>query len=343
MLDKPTYSQLRAAPRLSLRDAAPIRAPFTLYVEPTNICNFKCVYCPESFDDFEEKTGGLARMDIAAFTTVAAQIRELGGVKSLNLYMMGEPLVNKALPDFVRIATGPGVADRVSITTNGSLLTEDAGRKLIDADLDYLRVSIYGGNAEAYARKTQSKVPLSRVRANVARFRALRDELNGRAFIYVKMIDSGDAAENAEFIEAFKDIADEVVIEPVMNWNDPEEGNLARVDRDSMLNSDYFRNRKTICPFPFYSLVIHSDLRVSVCCVDWAKEAVVGDLQHETIAKIWHGEKLRAFQLAHIDGKRSSLSACKNCTYLHTAPDSLDGLTREDFLARHAQRVHATP
>ncbi len=334
MDDARPYSLLRQNARVPLREAVPLRAPFTLYVEPTNICNFKCVYCPESFDDFEEKSGGLQRMDLPAFTRLADQIRDLGRLKTLNFYMMGEPFVNKALPDFVRVAKQTGVADRVIITSNGSLLTEDASRKTLEAGLDYLRISIYGGDPDAHARRTQSKIPFERVRANVARFKAMRDAMGSKTFLYAKMIDSGDAGENGRFLAAFSPIADEANIEPVMNWNDPAEGNLAQIDRATLLGGDYFQKRKSICPFPFYTLVVHADLRVSVCCVDWAKQAVVGDLKTQTLTDVWRGQPLRDFQLAHIEGRRAELPACADCTYLHTAPDSLEGLTADEFLRR---------
>ncbi len=334
MTEIPPYSQLRTGRRIALREAVPLRAPFTLYVEPTNICNFKCVYCPESFDDFEDRSGGLNRMDLAAFERLAGEVVALGGVKALNLYMMGEPFVNKALPDFVRISKSTGMTDRTSITTNGSLLTEDNSRRIMEAGLDYLRVSIYGGNAETFARNTQSRISLDRVFRNVARFRALRDSLHAKTFIYIKMIDSRNAEENRQFLDMFSAIGDEAIIEPVMNWNDPEEGNLAGIDRSTMLDNAFFQHRKNICPFPFYTLVVHSDLRVSVCCVDWANEAVVGDLKVQSLAEIWRGQKIREFQIAHLEGRKSELSACRNCTFLHTSPDNLEGLTADDFRAR---------
>ena len=182
--------------------------------------------------------------------------------------------------------------------------------------------------------KPNPKCHWTACKANVAKFRELRDELRGATVIYAKMIDSGDPAENAEFLEKFGPIVDEAVIEPVMNWNDPSEGNLAQVDSDTLLRGPNFQNRKTVCPQPFYTLVVHSDLRVSVCCVDWAKEAVVGDLKTETLAEVWRGAALRDFQLAHLEGRKSELAACKNCTFLHTMPDNLDDLSPEEYRAR---------
>jgi hypothetical protein len=60
----------------------------------------------------------------------------------------------------------------------------------------------------------------------------------------------------------------------------------------------------------------------------------VGDLKTQTLAEIWRGQALRDFQTAHLDGRRNELSACESCTFLHTAPDNLDGLSSAEFLAR---------
>ena len=119
-----------------------------------------------------------------------------------------------------------------------------------------------------------------------------------------------------------------------MNWNDPEEGNLSGIDPVQLQKKGYFANKKEACPFPFYTLVIHSDLKLSACCVDWDKKVVVGDLRTQTLREIWQGESLRDLQLAHLKKHRQMLPGCRNCTYLHTAPDNLDGLTPENFVTR---------
>ena len=148
------------------------------------------------------------------------------------------------------------------------------------------------------------------------------------------MLETADARDNIQFKQLFAEAGDEVLLEPVMNWNDPEEGNLSGLAKDALLNRPYFLAKKEVCPFPFYTSVIHSDLSVSVCCVDWNKQTVVGNLRRESLADIWKGEALRTFQLTHLQRKRHELNGCKHCTYLHTAPDNIDSLTDGVFLAR---------
>jgi MoaA/NifB/PqqE/SkfB family radical SAM enzyme len=92
----PAYSSLRKQPRIALAEQAPLQAPFTINLEPTNICNFRCKYCPVSFPDYEKISGGLFQMKMDDFVKISNQIIELSprGIKTLNFYMMGEPFVN---------------------------------------------------------------------------------------------------------------------------------------------------------------------------------------------------------------------------------------------------------
>lgn len=329
------YSQLRQTSRLNLVDAVPLPGPMAVYLEVTNICNFKCVFCPESFDNYEEKAGGLFRSDSDRVVGTLDQLAAMGGVRTLNFYMMGEPFVHKQLTQFIRHAKAIRSADRLSVTSNGTLILPRVFDEVIDSGLDYLRISIYGGTEATHSQRTQSSIPLSRIRENVEAFRKHRDARGSATpYVYVKMIDSRDPGENESFTRLFSDVADEVKIEPVMNWNDPGEGNLAGIPQEELLQGDYFANRKSACPFPFYTLVIHSDMKVSVCCVDWSKQLVIGDLATESLVDIWRGPRLRQIQITHLEGKRNTLPGCATCTYLHTAPDSVDALSAEEFARR---------
>lgn len=331
------YSSLRILGRINLAEAVPLAGPLTIYLEPTNICNFKCVYCPESFDNYKELAGGHFQLSLEDFKAVAKQIKDLGTVKTLNFYMMGEPFVNKQLTQFISLAKSEAIADKVIVTSNGTLVKPAIYQDICDSQLDYLRISIYGGNENSHATNTQSSFRLSRIKDNILGLKQFRDERGQKhPFIYIKMIESPNADDNRQFKEMFSEASDEVFIEPVMNWNDPDEGNLAGQAKDTELSRQYFSAQKAVCPFPFYTLVIHSDLKVSVCCVDWNKQTIVGDLRNETLADIWKGDALRTFQLRHLQRRRHQLAGCKTCTYLHTAPDNIDSLSESAFLERES-------
>ena len=41
------------------------------------------------------------------------------------------------------------------------------------------------------------------------------------------------------------------------------------------------------------------------------------------------GKKIREFQRMHLTKRAGELEGCKNCTYLHTARDNLDNVSKE--------------
>lgn len=74
------------------------------------------------------------------------------------------------------------------------------------------------------------------------------------------------------------------------------------------------------CSEPFMKLVVNFNGQVSVCCVDWAHETVIGDVRSETLYGIWNGDRLRRFRLKHLAGERNSLTACASCDYVLGLP-----------------------
>ena len=85
------YSSLRKEKRINLLEDILIKGPLKIYFETINRCNYKCVYCLYSFEDYSIKSCELHFVEFEDFTRLICEIKELNSVKVLNLYMMGEP------------------------------------------------------------------------------------------------------------------------------------------------------------------------------------------------------------------------------------------------------------
>ncbi len=81
---------------------------------------------------------------------------------------------------------------------------------------------------------------------------------------------------------------------------------------------------KLVCPFPFYEMFVKADGSVTVCCVDWANELVVGNVNESSLREIWNGPRLAELRAVHLAGRRRDLNACRDCNVLHSSPDNLD-------------------
>lgn len=313
--------------RIDLVKAVPLPRPLSLYVDPCNVCNYRCIFCPQSADRLD--TQFCTKMEIQSFEKVVANIEELGQVKTLNLFSYGEPLLNSLTPEFLRLAKNHNISEKYVITTNASLLTPDKAKALVDNGLSFLRISIYGADTERYRERCGASANLERIIENIRFLKKYRDKTHGKLFIAVKMLDTGDEQENQAFIKKFSELGDECFIEPVHNWN------YANRRYTNHLQYDEY----TVCPYPFYTLVIHADLDVSVCCPDWNKSLCVGNLREQSLATIWKSDKLYEIQYALLAHDYDKIPICKDCSfYKINAGDNLNSLSADEFSMRRCRR-----
>ena len=122
----------------------PITHLTKIYIEPTVACNLNCITCfRQSWDQPD------GRMDQATFDSILASLRQIDPVPSIYFGGIGEPLFHAKTIDWVKAAKSLG--GKVELITNGLLLTEKKIRRLVEAGLDTLWVSIDGASPETYA------------------------------------------------------------------------------------------------------------------------------------------------------------------------------------------------
>jgi len=142
--------------------------PVCLYLETTNRCNLLCTTCPRTFEDLEPP----ADMSWELFTSIVDQFPRIARVV---LHGVGEPMMVRALPRMIRYLKERGVY--VLFNTNGTLLTPRAGRELIDAGLDELRISLDAATPQSFAL-VRGRDLFARIVRNVRAFTTLQGELN---------------------------------------------------------------------------------------------------------------------------------------------------------------------
>ena len=324
--------------RLNLEETIPLEGPLLVHIETTNRCNFKCVFCPESDDSYQELAGGYSSMAFEDFKRIVDELSVLGQhPRMINFFVMGEPLMNKRIAEYISYAREVLPQSILVLSTNGALLTENKFQPLCDSGLDFLRISIFGQDNEAHQKNTQTNVDLSKIRENVKAFVTHRDLIAKKApYVFVKSILSPQAEVNKEFLRYFSDIGDERVFEGLSNWNDDSDRYSSKmgVKAEDLESSEFFQHKKYVCTLPFYSMVIHGDLQVSVCCIDWNKKTLVGNLKFQSVSDVWNGEALHQFRLKHLERRKKEIPACANCTYHHTLRDNLDSLDTSRYLER---------
>ena len=117
--------------------------PTNLYFEVTNRCNLPCQHCVRTFNLHEEERDPLPR-----------ELKEVGArlphLKRTVLHGIGEPLLNKHLPEMIRFAKAQG--SWVLFNSNGILLNRTWQDTLIDCGLDELRISLDAATPETFRK-----------------------------------------------------------------------------------------------------------------------------------------------------------------------------------------------
>ena len=129
------------------RSAGPIY-PDRIYVESTNHCNLKCIMCPTGLGVIRRPKGYMA-MDL--YRRIVDETGPLVG--SAVLHSWGEPLMHPQLFDMIRYGKRAGI--RMETSTDITLLDEERGRQVLDAELDVLYLAMDGATrAVSYTHLT---------------------------------------------------------------------------------------------------------------------------------------------------------------------------------------------
>ena len=319
--------------RVLLKDLVPLEKPISIFIEPTNRCTFSCLHCPISLQDYKERIGQYT-LSMEDFLHIALDIKKsFKKVKVINFYMLGEPFLNSNLFKFVSKCKELDIAEYVRITTNGSLLSESVYQSIFESGLDVLTISIYGLSDIEYKKTTQREFKFDKLVKNIENFLSHRSKITGgkKPFLQISYFNTCEEKKK-EVLEKFGKLVDHVHFQDVLNWTEEDNLFLNKVEHFKTPNKDV-----KVCPSPFYQLVVHSNLDVSICCNDWAKKLKVGSLRQNSLYDIWHSNEWNQIRLKMLKDGYKSVEGCKNCiTPKYTVDsDNLDSLTFEEYIRRY--------
>ena len=169
-----------------------------LYIEPTNECNLNCRICVRNV--WQEPMG---QMSDLIFDRVIEGLRDFSPPPTVFFGGVGEPLYHPQIVEMVARTRQLGA--RVELITNGTLLTPGLSRRLLEAGIDLLWVSIDGATPESYA-DIRLGAELPHVIENVSEFsRILRTEGQGGGCIFIPRF---TAQLGIEFVAMKRNIGD---------------------------------------------------------------------------------------------------------------------------------------
>ncbi len=272
--------------------------PVSIVISSTSRCNLKCPMCPRAISEF-----GNSDIDFELFKKVVLQGKDY--FEFVVPYGGGEPLLNPELVKMVRFCKENGM--RVGFSTNGTVLTEERSRELIEAGLDYIIFAFDGATPEVYETYRKG-ANFHKVRENILNFLKIKRELKSKVFVTIQMV---RLPLNANQIDEFQRMwrvkgvnevrvkEDEIGIEGV-GFEKSEKEN----DKDKKLPPCHY-----LWQGPVY---IEENGDVYPCCHAWLSDPI-GNVKEKSLAEIWNCEKIVKMREAHLKGDVSEFPECVNC------------------------------
>lgn len=319
--------------RQVLKDIIPINTPFTLFISPSQLCNFKCHFCSHSLPNDQKRQAGFVSInqDFTVFQKIVEQSKLFPNkYKRILLTGLGEPLIHPKIVDMVKLLKESQVSENLEIFTNASYLNEELTNGLIDAGLTKLRISIQGTDAIKYKKHCNIDLDFDKL---VDEIKYFYTKSRGKCSIYIKIIDEELYGEDdkQKFFDIFGEICDEIFVENLVKAQ-PMMGDYDNnIDSAKTFYGDKAQKRE-VCPYIFYTLQIDSQGNCYPCPpLSLPLSFSLGNINEESLTQIWHGEKHKELMLSHLKMDESKCDLCKQCScYLAFTPteDNLDNDTQ---------------
>lgn len=326
---KPSFDRNRQ----ELGKIYPLSTPFTVILDASEACNFRCSYCFRSTAG-EEAWGEYAikrnHMGWDVFKLAVEQIKDFPDeIKSISLSNHGEPLCNRRLPQMVRYIKAQGITSRISIHTNASLLDEKYALELAHCGLDKIVVSLQGLNADSYRRVCGAEIDYDRFYRNL---KYLYHNKAPNTMINIKTMDVVVEGREEEFYQRFSPIADAVFVEKMVPiWKNT--GADTHPTKTINKFGEEFAYQQC-CPRIFNTMVVTPDGDVYPCTQVLSKEKL-GNIKERTLKELWNSAERR--ELLRRQLLLCPPESCDGCyirqNSIFSQEDIIDGY-RQEILAR---------
>lgn len=276
--------------------------PYHIQIQTTTYCNGRCVFCP--YMDTSKKLPH-GNMDMDLFKKIVDECLEFG-IKHIRPYLMNEPLCDKTLPEKIKYLSLKKTDDFVvKINTNASLLDEEMGRRLIEAQLDRINVSFHGSTKEIY-EKCMNGLVYEKVLSNIENFLKLKEKMgSSKPHVKITMVKTKNIADKIPEIKQFwVERGLKVNIRPMTNRLNK------RIESLDLNVNDW--DTFTWCKRLNEQAYVLYNGDMILCCNDWLRTTIMGNLREHTIKEIWNNEKYYKIRKQFLSGNVDGL-ICKAC------------------------------
>ena len=280
-------------PQLYLLDDYP---PY-LQIEPTSICNYRCVFCYQTDNSFTRRSNGfMGHMTLDTFKNLIDQAQ--GNVEFISLASRGEPMLCKDIKAMLAYTRGKFL--NLKLNTNASLLEEDKVHVILESGVKTLVFSVDAAEEPLYSQ-LRVNGSLEKVLANIERFQKIRETQYPEVKIITRVSGVKVRAEQDldGMVSYWGGLVDQVAFVDYVPWEN--------------VYAAPYTNVATPCSDLWRRMFVWWDGQINPCDVDYRSTLSAGLLGEKGLRQLWRSESYETLRSGHIDGRRTSVPPCDRC------------------------------
>jgi len=286
--------------------------PKRILLETVHGCNARCTMCPAHRPSKRKK-------GVMSFDTFKYVINEMRFYKEdismMDLFGMGEPLLDKDLPNKIAYANKKGFRN-IAIATNGDLLSRGLVTQLYKAGLDTIIFSIDGVQKETH-EAIRINTKFERVVDNAKKAIALRDDGSyATRFVFRFIRQESNLAEWEAYREYWGSLISKEKGDKIIGYDMHTWGGEVNLQDSSKLQKI---PEAVPCHHLFDRLIVLWDGTVAMCCADMHNaDYAYGNVRDASPLEVFNARSAQKNRTIHSTGKRLSMKICAECTILES-------------------------
>jgi radical SAM protein with 4Fe4S-binding SPASM domain len=281
-------------PQLKILDEYP---PY-LQIEPSSVCNFRCVFCFETDPTFTDKSNGfMGQMTLDLFKYIIDQAE--GNVEFLSLASRGEPMICKDIVPMLEYTQGKFL--NLKLNTNASLLDEEKCHAILAGGVKTIVFSADAAEEPLYS-KFRVNGKLSVILENIELFQKIRqtEYPNLPVITRVSGVKFSDEQDLDSMQKVWGGLVDQVAFVQYNPWENVYSQPTNGLDKAC---SDLWRR-----------MFVWWDGKANPCDVDYKSTLSQGSIKQFDLSELWQSSRYKELRADHINSKRESRKPCSACT-----------------------------
>lgn len=293
-------------------------APRSLQIQTKSFCNSRCIICPYPV---VSKTLPQGTMQRDLFEKIVSDAATEPLLTSVLLELHNEPLLDGRTFEFVRFVKTSCPDKRVSVVTNGELLHRFSLDEIKESGLDSLHISLNAHSQEVFEVVNRG-IDYHRVMNNLSMLRV--DPVLRKKLVLNFVVTRQNEPEMEAALRFWKKLGVKTQVLGLINRSGTLENYESTKSRSEAAGQSILSRASsrvldgaqwvTGCPMPFHQMCVLYNGDVILCCNDWNRATVVGNLETGSIHETWNSAAVNTVRRLVLAKKYDQIDSCRQCS-----------------------------